>query len=101
MTAQPTVRAIRPSERPVQAHAAGPRGTPVVVGLDLGTTSAKAVAVDEQARTWASAGHGYTLHAPRAGWAEQDPDEVAVAALRALSEVTAAARDHGADVRAV
>jgi gluconokinase len=92
---------IPPREQPVVATAAGPAGTPVIVGVDLGTTSAKAVAVDGQLRVWASAAAGYTLHSPHPGWAEQDPDEVAGAAHRAMTEVLAAARDAGAVVQAV
>lgn len=92
---------IPPRERPVQSLRAGPAGTPVIVGVDLGTTSAKAIAVDEQLRVWASAAGGYTLHSPRPGWAEQDADEVAGAAERAMTDVVAAARAAGATVRAV
>jgi gluconokinase len=95
------VAVIKPSERPVRATAAGPVGTPVVVGLDLGTTSAKAVAVDAELRVWASTARAYPLHAPRPGWAEQTPDDVTGAALRAMHDTMAAAREHGADVRGV
>ena len=92
---------IQPSERPVRSRAAGPAGTPVVVGLDLGTTSAKAVAVDTEMRVWASTARAYPLHSPHPGWAEQTPDEVADAALRAMTDTMAAARGHGADVQGV
>lgn len=73
----------------------------MVVGLDLGTTSAKAVAVDTQARTWAQVAHAYPLHSPRPGWAEQEPADVIAAAMRALATVVEAARSHGADVKGV
>ena len=79
----------------------GPAGTPVIVGVDLGTTSAKAIALDEQLRVWASAAVGYALHVPQPGRAELDPDEVAGAAQRAMTQVLAAAGAQGATVRAV
>ena len=93
--------AIAPSRRPITAAAAGPAGTPVVVGVDLGTTSAKVIAVDAELRQWAATANDYALRSPRPGWAEQDPDEVAVAALAGLSAVVAAARDCGAAVAGV
>lgn len=92
---------IPPRDRPVAAAAAGPAGTTVIVGVDLGTTSAKAVAIDAQLRVWASAAEGYALRSPQPGWAEQDPDEVAAAAERAMTLVVTAAREAGAVVQAV
>jgi gluconokinase len=92
---------IPPRERPVTARRAGPAGTPVIVGVDLGTTSAKAVAVDAQLRIWASAAAGYPLHSPQPGWAEQDPDAVVDAALTAMQDVITAAQRAGAQVGAV
>ncbi len=47
----------------------------VVVGLDVGTTGVKAVAVEPDGRVAAVAEHGYPLSTPRAGWSEQDPED--------------------------
>src|SRR5690348_6904415 len=44
-----------------------------LVGIDVGTTSVKAVAVSPEGTVLARAESGYPLHSPRAGWAEQDP----------------------------
>lgn len=92
---------IQPRERPVRAERVGPAGTPVVVGVDMGTTSVKALAVDPDMRVWASGAKAYPLQSPRPGWAEQDPDAVADATITALTDVVAAARDQGATVEAV
>ncbi len=57
------------------------------VGLDLGTSACKAVAVDETGAVVARAGVEHPLSTPRAGWAEQAPAEwwrAADAAMRAL-----------------
>lgn len=43
-----------------------------MIGLDLGTTSCKAVVLDPSGRIVATASRSYDLRVPRAGWAEQD-----------------------------
>jgi xylulokinase len=62
------------------------------IGIDVGTTAVKALAVDERGAVLARAEVGYPLSTPRPGWAEQDPadwwraSEQALAAL-AVDEV--------------
>lgn len=72
----------------------------VVVGLDLGTGGAKAAAYDPALRTWGSAAVEYPMASPQPGRAEQDPDEVADAALDALAGTVDQARAAGARVSA-
>ena len=57
------------------------------LGLDLGTSAVKVVALDQDGRLVASAGEPYPTQAPRAGWAEQDPHDWITAAVRALRQV--------------
>ncbi|MGQ0627352.1 MAG: FGGY family carbohydrate kinase, partial [Phycisphaerales bacterium] len=45
----------------------------LLIGIDIGTSAAKAVAVDESGRVKRSAVQAYPLSQPRAGWSEQDP----------------------------
>lgn len=45
----------------------------VAIGVDVGTTGAQAVAVDEQGAVVATASSEYPLLTPRPGWTEQDP----------------------------
>lgn len=57
------------------------------VGLDLGTSACKAVAVDEAGTVLARAAVEHPLSTPRPGWAEQDPAgwwRAADGAMRAL-----------------
>jgi xylulokinase len=62
------------------------------VGHDLGTSGSKAVLVDEEGRVLASAVGHYALARPRAGWAEQAPEDW----WRAVAETTrAVVRDAG------
>lgn len=59
----------------------------VVVGVDIGTTSSKAVAFDTDGRQLASHSIGYPLEEPHPGWAEQDPDLIHQAVLGVIRAV--------------
>ncbi|MDQ3538780.1 MAG: gluconokinase [Actinomycetota bacterium] len=71
------------------------------MGLDLGTTTAKALAYDEQSRVWADVSSEYPLHTLQPGYAEQDPDTVCDAALGVLALAVGQARSAGASVDGV
>ena len=73
----------------------------VVIGLDIGTTSAKAVAFDPSGATHGDAQCAYPMDEPEHGHAEQDPAQVLEAAERVLRGAAAAARDAGAEVAGV
>ena len=49
--------------------------TATLVGLDVGTTGVKAVALTEQGEVLARAEHNYPLATPQPGWAEQNPED--------------------------
>jgi len=63
---------------------------PVVVGVDIGTTSTKAVAFDTRGQLLASHHVGYPLHEPHPGHAVQDPLQIHAAVLEAVREVVRA-----------
>src|SRR5688500_4705895 len=57
------------------------------IGVDVGTSGLKALAVSPSGKILASASQAYPLSAPHPGWAEQDPDlwwRAAQKVLRAL-----------------
>lgn len=60
------------------------------IGLDLGTSGAKGIVVDDRGQIVASATRDYPLLLPRPGWTEQDPDAWWQAAIGILRELTAA-----------
>jgi xylulokinase len=61
----------------------------VIVGIDVGTTAVKAVAIDADGTVLAREEESYELSTPQPGWAEQDPDDWVRAAERALSRLDA------------
>ncbi len=62
-----------------------PRPTDVIVGLDVGTTSVKAVAF-APGSTWRHAViREYPLLQPRPGWQVQDPETILAATADALA----------------
>jgi xylulokinase len=46
-----------------------------LVGLDVGTSGVKGIAIDGDGGVLAVAEEAYTLSTPRAGWVEQDPED--------------------------
>lgn len=59
----------------------------IVIGVDLGTTSTKAVAYDTNGEALATASAGYPLEEPHPGWAEQDPALILDAVLSSVRDV--------------
>jgi xylulokinase len=64
-----------------------------LIGLDVGTSSVKGLAIDERGAVLAEAQRGYPVSMPQPGWSEQDPEEWWRAAQEVLSELDAAASD--------
>jgi len=58
-----------------------------LVGLDVGTTGVKAIAITQEGEVVASAEEGYPLMTPHPGWSEQDPDDWVRAGERALARL--------------
>ncbi|GLZ32451.1 gluconate kinase [Lentzea sp. NBRC 105346] len=63
--------------------------TEVVLGVDLGTTATKVIAVDRRAKVVASAEREYSMRTMSEGHATHDPSRVLDAAFQALAEVAA------------
>src|SRR3954447_9309643 len=76
-------------------------GANVVLGVDLGTTSAKAVAFDADGRELGRGETAYPLLEPEHGQAVQDPAVVVEGTLAAIRAAVAGARDEGAPIAAL
>jgi xylulokinase len=61
-----------------------------LVGLDVGTSSVKGVAIDADGAVLAVSERGYPLSTPRPGWSEQDPEDWWRGAAEVLDELDAA-----------
>ena len=68
------------------------------LGLDLGTSSLKALLIDDNQRILGSASAPLTVERPHHGWSEQDPDSWISATRAALAEF---AKTHSAELAQV
>jgi xylulokinase len=66
----------------------------VVLGLDLGTGGARAIAVNLQGQIIAQTTKTYPLLTPQPGWTEQNPAEWVEASLTALAQVAQQVKGH-------
>jgi xylulokinase len=58
-----------------------------LIGIDVGTSGVKVVAVSTDGKLLATAGATYDLHAPKSGYAEQNPDDWWQATISAFRQV--------------
>ena len=65
----------------------------VLVGIDVGTTATKGLAIDPDGTVLATAEASYPLSTPRPGWAEQDPEDWWRATETVLAELKNTAGD--------
>ena len=68
----------------------------MLLGLDLGTGSLKALLLSENGQVIAEASRAYTVHAPQPGWAESNPNDWWNAARQATLEL-----GHGLEITAI
>ncbi|GIP59162.1 gluconokinase [Paenibacillus woosongensis] len=60
-----------------------------MIGIDIGTTSTKAVLFEQNGRIIASSNEGYPLYTPSASVAEQDPEEIFAAVIQSVKQIMA------------
>lgn len=69
----------------------------IYLGVDIGTTSAKCMAVDEDGAILAVGQQAYTMNHPAQGWAEQDPEDYWNALVGTVRECVSKCKEHERD----
>ena len=62
--------------------------SPLVIGLDLGTTNCKAIAVSSSGRVYAQAYTVNSIYSPHPGWVVQRPEDLWQAVLKVLDDLS-------------
>jgi xylulokinase len=65
------------------------RNPAVYLGVDIGTSGCRTLAVDSEGRTLAMSEQTYPLYAPQPGWAEQEPEDWVTGAFETIADVCA------------
>ncbi|MEX2121644.1 MAG: xylulokinase [Pirellulales bacterium] len=73
----------------------------VFLGIDVGTSGTKTLAIDERGRILAEAMETYPCYQPRPLWSEQDPDDWWRATVATVRAVVKKARLKPADVKSI
>ena len=73
----------------------------VFLGVDIGTSGTKTLAIDEKGTILAEASDSYPVHYPATQWTEQDPDDWWKATRKTIKEVVASAELKADDVKAI
>jgi len=69
-----------------------------MIGIDMGTTSTKAVVFEENGKVVSTGSQGYPLHTPNATIAEQDPERIFQAVVSSVKQAMSAAQVQPEDV---
>jgi len=73
----------------------------IFLGIDIGTSATKTLAIDATGKILAEALAPYPLYHPKPLWAEQDPEDWWQATIKTVRQVVKKARLKPADVRAI
>lgn len=73
----------------------------ITLGIDIGTSGTKTLAIDETGKILASASAEYPCLYPQPGWSEQDPDQWWAATIATIRDVLAKAHLKPVDVKGV
>lgn len=73
----------------------------VFLGIDIGTSGTKTLAINESGQILAEANASYPLHTPKPLWTEQDPEDWWQATVKTIREVVKKGKLKAADVKAI
>ncbi len=72
-----------------------------LLGIDISTTGAKAIVIDDQGKVLATSTHTYSLSTPKPMWSEQDPEDWWQAIQLSIKDVLAAANLGPEDIKGI
>lgn len=73
----------------------------VYLGIDIGTSGTKSLAIDEHGEILASASAEYPIYHPKPGWTEQDPEDWWLATKSTVRQLLKKAKIKPADVKGI
>jgi xylulokinase len=73
----------------------------VFLGVDVGTSGTKTLAMQEDGTILASATEEYPLYSPHPGWSEQNPEDWWQATIKSIRKVLKAGKIKAADVKGI
>ena len=73
----------------------------IFLGIDVGTSGTKTLAINEKGKILAQATADYPLYTPKPLWSEQDPEDWWQATVKTVRAVVKAAKAKPADVKAI
>ncbi len=73
----------------------------IYLGIDVGTSGVKTLAIDAKGKILASALESYPCYAPKPLWSEQDPEDWRQATVRSVRKTIAKAKLKAKDVKAI
>lgn len=73
----------------------------ICIGIDVGTSGTKALAINPQGKILAEASSNYPCHHPKPLWSEQDPEDWWKASVKVVKQVVKTAKLKPADVGAI
>lgn len=74
---------------------------PAFIGIDVGTTGCKVLAIDESGRVLDSVTEEYPLYTPKPGWSEQNPDDWWAATKAAVAKIIKRAKLGSEDIEGI
>jgi xylulokinase len=72
-----------------------------ILGIDLGTSSVKAILVSEGGEIIVSSSQGYPIYSPHPGWAEQEPEEWWESTIKAVGKAVHQSHTKPSQIKAV
>ena len=73
----------------------------IFLGIDIGTSGTKTLAIDERGKILAQATASYPIYHPKPLWSEQDPEDWWQATIKTVRAVVRSAKLKPADVKSI